>query len=135
MSSSGTRSTHVADLVEASQRVAEHSGRRAKVARIADFLRDLAPDEIGIGVSYLAGVIPQRRSGIGYALIRDSLPTEAAAQSTLTLRAVDGVLSEIAGVSGPGALAQRKRSGLIGPQCVDCGGRNHHRGRNRAARL
>ena len=64
----------LADLVETSQRVGENAARRTKIARIAEFLRRLAPEEIDIGVSYLAGVTRQGRSGIGYALIRDAQP-------------------------------------------------------------
>jgi len=104
-------STLLADLVVTSQRVAEDSGRRAKIAHIAEFLRRLSPAEIGIGVSYLAGAIRQGRSGIGWALIRDA---QAAASThpgspTLMLVEVDAALDEIARASGPGSVRERKR--------------------------
>ena len=47
--------------------MSEHAGRRTKIARIAEFLRRLAPDEIAIGVSYLSGLTRQGRTGIGWA--------------------------------------------------------------------
>src|SRR5438128_1862471 len=47
----------LAELVDTSQRVGENAGRRTKIARMAELLRRLAPEEIDIGVSYLAGGI------------------------------------------------------------------------------
>ena len=38
----------LADLVETSQRVGENAARRTKIARMAEFLRRLAPAEIDI---------------------------------------------------------------------------------------
>ena len=101
--------TLVVELVDASQRVGEHSARRAKIAHIADLLRRLEPGEIEIGVSYLAGAIRQGRSGIGYALIRDARPAGNATAPTLTLIEVDAVLEQIARAGGPGSMAQRVR--------------------------
>jgi DNA ligase-1 len=101
--------TLVAELVETSQRVGEHAARRKKVANISEFLRRLAPAEIEIGVSYLAGVTRQRRGGIGYALIRDALPATNAADPALTLTEVDAALELIAETAGPGSVAQRTR--------------------------
>ncbi len=99
--------TPLADLVDASARVGETAARRAKVGHIAAFLNRLAPAEIKIGVSYLSGVIPQGRSGIGYALIRDARPARNADGPTLTLAQVDTALGEIARAGGRGSLAQR----------------------------
>ena len=69
-----TAPTLLADLVDTSQRVGAQASRRAKIAAIAELLRELAPSEIEIGVSWLAGVTRQGRSGVGYALIRDARP-------------------------------------------------------------
>ncbi len=82
----------LADLVDTSQRVGAQASRRAKIAAIADFLRKLAPAEIEIGVSYLAGVTRQGRSGIGYALIRDARPAANVESPELTLIEVDAAL-------------------------------------------
>jgi len=101
--------TLVGELVGTSQRVGEHAARRAKIAHIAGLLRRLAPAEIEIGVSYLAGVTRQGRSGIGYALIRDALAAQNATESTLTLTEVDATLEQIAEAGGSGSKAQRVR--------------------------
>jgi len=104
-----TGPTLLADLVDTSQRVGEHAGRRTKIARLADFLRRLSGEEIDIGVSYLAGVTRQGRSGIGYALIRDAQPTANVEASELTLAEVDTTLDQIARASGRGSIADRTR--------------------------
>jgi DNA ligase-1 len=80
-----------------------------KVARMASFLRTLAPSEIDIGVSYLAGVTRQGRSGIGYALIRDARPNINVEVPALTLMQVDATLDQIARASGRGSIAERTR--------------------------
>jgi DNA ligase-1 len=99
----------LSELVVTSQRVGEHAARRTKIARMAEFLRALAPEEIDIGVSYLAGVTRQGRSGIGYALIRDAQPDANAETPELTLTAVDATLEQIARTSGSGSTAERVR--------------------------
>jgi len=101
--------TLLADLVDASQHVGEQSARRAKIARLADFLRRLAPEEIDVGVSWLAGITRQRRSGIGWGAIRDAQPAANAERPTLTLIDVDATLEAIARLSGPGSTAERTR--------------------------
>jgi len=99
--------TSLAQLVDTSQGVGENASRRAKIARIADFLRRLAPGEIDIGVSYLAGVTRQGRSGVGYALVRDAQPDANVESSELTLAEVDATLERIAQASGRGSIAER----------------------------
>ena len=94
------------DLVAASDRVAALSGRKAKIAEIAALLRALRPDEIGIGVAYLAGELPQGRKGIGYALLRDANAAPAKSP-TLEIADVDRALSDIVATSGRGSVAAR----------------------------
>jgi DNA ligase 1 len=101
--------TLLAEVVGTSARVGDISGRRAKIAEIASLLQKLGPDEIELGVAYLAGEIPQGRKGIGYALIRDSHPETAAQAATLTLRDVDTALATIGATAGRGSMAERKR--------------------------
>jgi len=95
-------------LVETSTRVGEQSGRNAKVALISELLRDLEPAEIDIAVSYLAGMTPQGRSGIGGAALRDARGA-AAEVPTLALVEIDSILQRIASTSGKGSAAQRSR--------------------------
>src|SRR5688500_4516772 len=100
--------TLLAELVETSSRVGEVSGRRAKIALIAALLEKLAPDEVDIGVAYLAGETPQRRKGIGYASLRDAHPNEAAQSPRLSLRDVDEALTAIGAIAGTGSAARRR---------------------------
>src|SRR6202165_4118739 len=104
-----TGPTLLADLVDTSQSVGEHAGRRTKIARLADFLRRLSAEEIDIGVSYLAGVTRQGRSGVGYALIRDAQPAGNIESPGLTLAEVDSKLDQIARARDRGSLAERTR--------------------------
>ena len=99
--------TLLSALVDASQRVGEHPARRAKVRYIAEFLRALAPEEVEIGVSYLAGVTRQGRSGVGWAMIRDAQPASHVDAPALTLTEVDRTLARIAQTSGPGSMVER----------------------------
>jgi DNA ligase-1 len=101
--------TLLADLVNTSQRVGEHAARRTKIARMAEFLRRLAPAEIDIGVSYLAGLTRQGRSGIGYAMIRDAQPAANVEDPKLTLTEIDATLERIARAAGSGSIAERTR--------------------------
>ena len=99
----------LAELVDTSQRVGENMSRRVKVAAIAAFLRKIAPDEVGIGVSWLSGVTRQGRSGVGYALIRNARPAANVERGELTLIGVDAMLAAIAETSGPGSVGERTR--------------------------
>ncbi len=102
--------TLLADLVDTSARVGECSGRLAKIAQIAALLAKLSPDEIDLGVAYLAGELPQGRKGIGYALIRDSQPEQAADVPSLTLGEVYEALTAVGAASGAGSVALRRRT-------------------------
>ena len=101
--------TLLADLVDTSQRVGEHAARRTKIARIAEFLRGLAPAEINIGVSYLAGTTRQGKSGIGYAMVAEARPSANVEAPELTLTEVDATLEEISRAGGRGSIAERTR--------------------------
>jgi DNA ligase-1 len=89
--------------------VSEHAGRRTKIARIAEFLRRLVPEEIAIGVSYLSGMTRQGRSGIGLAAIRDAQSAAHAERPELTLAEVDVALERIARAGGAGSATERRR--------------------------
>ena len=106
-SGAGLQPTLLACLVDTSRAVGGVAGRRAKVAHLATLLRRLAPQEVGIGVAYLAGVIPQGRIGVGYALIRDAQSDSSAQHASLTLGAVDAALEEVARATGAGSVARR----------------------------
>jgi DNA ligase-1 len=104
-----TAPTLLSDLVDTSLGVGEHASRRTKIARMAEFLRKLDADEIDIGVSYLAGMMRQGKTGIGYALIRDAQSNASVDVPELTLTHVDKTLTTIANTSGAGSVAERAR--------------------------
>lgn len=100
----------LAELAGVSRAVSATSARLAKVAALADALRSATAEEIPVVVAYLAGELPQRQIGVGWAALR-SVP-EPAEVPSLTVLAVDQALSRIGAVSGKGSAAERKR--LVG---------------------
>ena len=96
----------LADLVTTSAAVASTRSRLAKVATLADCLRRAAGGEIAIVVSYLSGELRQRRTGVGWAALRD-LPPPAAAAS-LEVGEVDRAFARIEAASGSGSAALRR---------------------------
>lgn len=102
----------LADLVETSRRIASTRSRLAKAGLLGDLLARLAPDEVEIAVSWLAGVLPQGRVGVGPALVREVWPPGPAAEPSLAVGEVDATVTRVAAASGPGS--QRARGELLG---------------------
>ncbi|GAA2093402.1 ATP-dependent DNA ligase [Streptomyces albiaxialis] len=100
----------LADIARTSREIAETPARTEKVALLAGLFRRAEPSEVPVVVTYLAGRLPQRRTGVGWSALRE-LPPPAAAPR-LTLGDVDAALTRIAAVGGKGAQAERKR--LVG---------------------
>ena len=98
----------LADLVDTSHAVASTRSRLAKVEAIAERLRDAAAEEIPILVRYLSGELRQRRTGVGWAALRDLPPP--ALKPTLTLAQTDGAFARAAEASGPGSVAVRREA-------------------------
>jgi DNA ligase-1 len=103
----------LADLVAASHDVGATRARNAKIARIADYLRTLAGNttHVAIGVAYLAGDLPQRKIGIGYAQVSELRGRAPASAPSLTLIDVDTTFEAIKNESGSGSA--RRRIGLM----------------------
>lgn len=103
----------LAEVAATSDAVAATRSRLAKRAALADLLRRAAPDgeaglpghDVEIVVSYLAGELRQRRTGLGWASLR-SLPPPAGSP-TLTVEAVDATFEEMAALSGSGSDTAR----------------------------
>jgi DNA ligase-1 len=94
------------DLAATSAAVSATSGRKAKIDLLADALRRLGPDEIAAGSAYLAGELPQRQTGVGYAGLRDRpAPAE---EPGLTVAEVDARIAAISVVAGAGSQARRR---------------------------
>ncbi|UMB68155.1 ATP-dependent DNA ligase [Mycobacterium paraterrae] len=99
------------DVATTSVDVSGSASRRAKTTRIAELLGHAKSDPalVAIIVAWLAGDLPQRQIGVGYAALR-SLPPAASAPS-LTVTGVDAALSAIKAVAGKGS--QTRRAELI----------------------
>ncbi|WP_093838351.1 ATP-dependent DNA ligase [Streptomyces aidingensis] len=96
----------LAELAATSREVAETAARSAKTAALARLFALAGPADAPLVSTYLAGRLPQRRTGIGRSSLRE-LPPPAAAPS-LTVRDTDAALGRIAAVSGRGATAARR---------------------------
>jgi len=105
----------LAELVAVSDAVAATRSRSAKIALVAGCLRSAHSGEVGdeveIAASFLAGELRQRRTGVGWAALRDARDltgqTTPPSDPTLTLTAVDAAFARIADDGGPGSQARR----------------------------
>jgi DNA ligase 1 len=104
----------LSEIAATSETVASTPARLAKVTSLADCLRRLDPDEVGIAVAFLSGELRQRQIGVGWAALRD--PPPPAATPSLTLRQVDAVFEQVGAQTGPGSQGERRRllAGLLG---------------------
>jgi DNA ligase-1 len=101
----------LAELVATSARVAQTRSRLEKVGRLAELLLRLRHDEVLPVASYLAGLLPQGRIGLGPAAVRAARPETAAPESSLDVLALDRRFDEIAARTGPSS--NRERSALL----------------------
>jgi DNA ligase-1 len=97
-----------ADLATTSLAVAATRSRKRKAELLGEALRGLAAGEVEPGVAYLSGELRQRRTGVGYAALRD-LPAPAA-EPSLTVGEVDVALERIAQIAGAGSQAARREA-------------------------
>ena len=96
----------LADVAATSDAVATVPGRRDKITLLGALLGRADADEVGLLVRYLSGELRQRRTGVGYAAVRDR-PTPAEVAS-LTVADVDATLETLASLSGPGSTRARR---------------------------
>ena len=103
----------VADVAAASEAVAATSGRRAKIDLLAACLRAADDPELPVVVGWLAGSPRQRRTGIGWASLRDLPPP--ADHAVLQVLELDAALDAAAGTTGAGSVAARREvlTGLL----------------------
>ena len=97
--------TPLARLVDVSRSVRDTSSRKAKIALLAECLRELGPAEVVAGAAFLSGAPRQRQTGTGWAALRE-LPSPAG-EPELTVSEVDGALEELASLAGPGSRTAR----------------------------
>jgi DNA ligase-1 len=96
------------EIVDTSAAVAATRSRSAKIEALAACIARMRPDEAAAGVGFLAGEPRQRRLGVGWASLRDLPP--AAAAATLTVLDVDAAFERLAGLTGAGSQAERRRA-------------------------
>ncbi|MGI8809640.1 MAG: ATP-dependent DNA ligase [Acidimicrobiales bacterium] len=100
----------LADLVDASSRVAGTRSRKLKLAALAEVLGRAGAHEIGLAAAFLSGRLRQGRVGVGWALI-SAVDVDPALSPTLTVADVDGAVSTLAGLVGAGSA--RVRAGTL----------------------
>jgi DNA ligase 1 len=97
----------LSELATTSERVGQTSKRTEKLKLLAACVAQASPETRGLTALYLSGVVRQSKLGVGYAqlgALRDVPPAE---QPSLEVVALDGVLAELAAVSGSGSGARR----------------------------
>lgn len=111
----------LAGVVDAWRAVVATDSRSAKIARIADCLRQVDPAEVELAVHYLAGELPQGKIGVGYAALQEALGgAPAAPEGRLALSDVDQRLSELLATRGAGSA--RRRGQLLTELFAQAGG-------------
>jgi DNA ligase 1 len=97
------------DLVQTSRRVAETSGRLAKIEVLASLLARAPQDEIETATAFLSGTTRVERLGVGYATLQASRRVPAVEAPRLELGAVMAALERVAATSGPGSVLMKKQ--------------------------
>jgi DNA ligase-1 len=97
----------LADVAQASREIAATSARSRKIALLAGLFRRAERAEAPVVITYLAGRLPQRRTGVGWSALRERVPP--ADEPSLTVGRVHRTFDLLAAVSGTGAQAGRKR--------------------------
>src|SRR5260370_7453835 len=85
----------LAELVTTSRETARASGRRDKVARLAEVLRRTPSPELEIAVSFLCGTPRQPKLGVGFAAVRTGRLGQGAGSPSLTLTEADAPFEPI----------------------------------------
>lgn len=96
------------EIVAGSGAVAATRSRKAKVAALAAVLGEVSPDEVETVVSYLAGSLRQRRTGVGWRALT-TLPAPAA-EPGLCVVEVHEAFERLAALAGPGSRAARAQA-------------------------
>ena len=96
----------LAELVAASAAVAGTPARTAKIAALADLLREAGPGEVAAIVRWLSGELTQRQIGVGWALLRER--PEPSAAGGLTVAEVEAAFTAIGALAGAGSVAARR---------------------------
>jgi DNA ligase-1 len=93
------------EIAAASEAVAAASSRREKITLLAGCLRQASASDAPVVAAWLSGRTFQRRTGLGWAALREAPPPAQVA--TLTVAEVDDALAGAALLRGPGSTAER----------------------------
>ena len=96
------------ELAATSAAVGATRSRKRKAELLGAALRQLGPGEIEPGVAFLSGELRQRRTGVGWATLRE-LPPPATAPE-LGVAEVDAAFARIAALEGAGSQAARREA-------------------------
>lgn len=104
----------LAILASTSASLAGTRSRREKVQLLSDCLRRMTSVERYTGVSYLTGMLPQGKIGLGYATLRATV-VEPATAATLSVADADAAFQRMSEQIGSGSTAIRKQllAGLL----------------------
>ncbi|MEL6340555.1 MAG: ATP-dependent DNA ligase [Myxococcota bacterium] len=97
----------LADLVAASRAVSATRSRLKKIEALARCVGEMRDSERRLGVSYLAGVLPQGKIGLGYSTLSKNKPSTAANEPELQLLEVDRALTALKELKGAGSNKRR----------------------------
>jgi DNA ligase-1 len=100
----------LATLVQTSNLVASSSRRLEKTSRLAEFVRQLTPEEVAIAVGFFIGWPRQGRLGVGWASVADASASEPAMVPSLELLEVDRSFHSLQAVKGKGSRVRRQTS-------------------------
>jgi len=96
--------------------VAAARGRHDKIARLAALLASAPADEIALATSYLCGIVPQEKVGVGWVALQTAAAATAiperpglGAPAPVELRDLDGVFARLAGTTGKGSAEAKRR--------------------------
>ena len=93
----------LAELVNTSRLVAGERGRLKKIGYLSVSLAGLHREEIEPGVAFLSGELRQGRIGLGYAAVRDAMPSQASEGAHLSITHVHDAFTQIAAMRGAGS--------------------------------
>ena len=99
--------TLIAEVVSASERVADTSSRSRKVAILADLLKSLAASEVAIAAGLLSGLPRQGRVGVGYSTVY-GVEAAGADEPSLTVDDLDTAIAALQAATGSGSASRRK---------------------------
>ncbi|MFL5956978.1 MAG: ATP-dependent DNA ligase, partial [Solirubrobacterales bacterium] len=97
-----------AELAASSDAVRETRSRKRKADLLGAALRQLGPGEIEPGVAFLSGELRQRRTGVGWAALRDV--ASPAVEPSLSVAEVDEAFERISVLTGPGSQGARREA-------------------------